>query len=79
MFDINFKKNNQNVSFHFSEYIISTLALNQKTQKWLASKCNVTPATISLIVNGKRQPSKKLIYLIEYNLSKLKHEKDLMT
>lgn len=40
-----------------------------KSQKWLAEQCNVTETTISYIINGKRRPSKKLIYGISKILS----------
>lgn len=39
-----------------------------KTQIWLAQQCNITPTSISMIVNGKRNPSKKLLYGISKNL-----------
>ena len=39
-----------------------------KTQGWLAEQCNVTPTSISMIINGKRHPSKKLLYGISLNL-----------
>lgn len=39
-----------------------------KTQSWLAEQCGVTATSISCIVNGKRKPSKKLLYGISKNL-----------
>lgn len=48
--------------------IIVKLYEMNKTQVWLAEQCNVTPTSISMIVNGKRKPSKKLLYGISKSL-----------
>lgn len=41
----------------------------KKNQAWLAEKCNVTQATISMIINEKRKPSKKILYGISKALN----------
>lgn len=48
--------------------IIIKLYEMNKTQIWLAKQCNVTPTSISMIINGKRNPSKKLLYGISKSL-----------
>lgn len=48
--------------------IIVKLYEMNKTQIWLANQCKVTPTSISMIVNGKRNPSKKLLYGISKSL-----------
>lgn len=48
--------------------IIKKLYEMGKTQEWLAKQCEVTPTSISMIVNGKRKPSKRLLYGISQNL-----------
>lgn len=48
--------------------IIMRLYEMNKTQSWLAEQCGVTATSISCIVNGKRKPSKKLLYGISKNL-----------
>lgn len=48
--------------------IIVKLYEMNKTQGWLAEQCKVTPTSISMIINGKRKPSKKLLYGISKSL-----------
>ena len=48
--------------------IVKSYEMN-KTQIWLAKQCKVTPTSISMIINGKRNPSKKLLYGISKSLN----------
>lgn len=48
--------------------IVTNLFEMNKSQKWLANQCNVTPASISQIINGKRNPSKRVLYGISKSL-----------
>ena len=53
---------------NLGKVIIVKLYEMNKTQIWLAQQCNVTPTSISMIVNGKRKKKKKLLYGISKNL-----------
>lgn len=55
-------------SNNLGKIIIVKLYEMDKTQIWLAEQCNVTPTSISMIINGKRNPSKKLLYGISKSL-----------
>lgn len=57
------------MSDDLGEKIIIRLYEKNKSQKWLAQRCNVTPSVISMIINGKRKPSKKLLYGISKELN----------
>lgn len=58
----------RNVTNDLGKVILIRLYEMNKTQIWLAEQCNVTPTSISMIINGKRNPSKKLLYGILKNL-----------
>lgn len=59
----------QKLISNLGKIVIVRLYEMNKTQTWLAEQCNVTPTSISLIINGKRNPSKKLLYGISKSLN----------
>lgn len=58
----------RNKTNYLGKVILVRLYEMNKTQIWLAEQCNVTPTSISMIINGKRNPSKRLLYGISKNL-----------
>lgn len=46
----------------FGKLVSVRLCVIGKSQKWLATQCNVTPSHISMVLAGKANPSNSLIF-----------------
>lgn len=57
-----------NSKSRFGQLVVTQLYSQGKNQKWLAERCNVTQAHISMILSGKANPSNNLLYCISNTL-----------